>query len=114
MEGSLVSYLFGRKSRVKRTQAWILMAVLASSPTAAFPQESGIDAARLSPTLYFPSASSEVASRDALHVRVESLLKDVASSAQDSLPTLLDTVEEALVALQRHPAYLRVQTLEDT
>ena len=114
MQGSLVPFRSGYKSRGKRTHAWILIAVLASSPTTAFPQESGIDAARLSPTLYYPSAASELTSRDALHVRVESLLKDVASSAQDSLPTLLNTVEETLVALQRHAAYLRVQTLEDT
>jgi hypothetical protein len=32
----------------------------------------------------------------------------------DSLPKLLGTAEDTLVALQRHAAYLRVQTLENT
>jgi oligoendopeptidase F len=89
--------------------AWILAAL----PIAALPQSTGIDAARISPTLYFPSAAAELESRNSLHARVERLAAEIPSAAPDALPALLDTVEQTTIALQRHSAYLRMLTLED-
>ena len=93
-----------------RVQACLLFAL----PFAAFCQRADLEVARISRTLYFPSAAAELESRKALHARVEQVASGIPSATQDSLPTLLETVEQALIALQRHAAYLRVHTLEDT
>src|SRR5258708_233967 len=94
-----------------RVQACLLFAAL---PFAAFSQPAGSQAARISPTLYFPSAPAELESRKTLHARVEQLASGIPSAKPDSLPALLETTEQVLIALQRHAAYLRVHTLEDT
>jgi oligoendopeptidase F len=90
------------------------LAVLVFLPSGAFSQQAGLDAAHLSPTLYFSSAAEELESRNSLHVRVEPLVKEIEASAPDSLPKILDAAEKVIIALQRHAAYLRLQTLEDT
>ena len=70
--------------------------------------------AHLSPTLYFPSAQEELTSRNAIHARVAPLEKKLAASSAVSLVTTLDNANVTIVALQRHWAYLRVQSLENT
>jgi oligoendopeptidase F len=97
------------KRRWKRA---LLVAVLAVSRAVA--QDSGVEAARISPTLYFGSAREERESREAQHVRVAAFEKQLAAASDDSLPDLLATGEQLLISLQRHTAYLRIQTLEDT
>lgn len=97
----------------------IVTGMLAGSPSLAATQQEAaqlpaIALAHISPTLYFPSVSNELASRNALHVRVADLVKDFADADQSSLRSDLDAANQTLIALQRHLAYLKVQTLEDT
>ncbi len=94
---------------MRSSAAGLLLLVLAAAA-----QDTGIESARLSPTLYFSSASEEAESRQALHSRVETLEKEIASSSADALPKLLDSANQALIAIQRHTAYVRIETLEDT
>ncbi len=72
------------------------------------------ESAHISPTLYFSSTAEESSSRSALHGRVSSLIQELGTSHQKSLIPCLDMSNQLLVQLQRHLAYLRVQTLEDT
>jgi hypothetical protein len=76
-------------------------------------QSQDITLAHISPTLYFPSASEELASRNALHDSVGVLVKELAASDLASLGAKLDTANQTSIALQRHAAYLKVQTLEN-
>ena len=73
-----------------------------------------IESAHISPTLYFSSAAEEASSRNVLHGRVSSFIQELRTGDQKSLPFNLDMADQLLVLLQRHLAYLRVQTLEDT
>ncbi len=88
--------------------AWIQVFAQAAA------QPSLTNTAHLSPTLYFFSASQELTSRNALHARVALLEKKLAASSPASLGRDLAMSEETIIALQRHAAYLRVQTLENT
>ncbi len=92
---------------------WLLFAALASN-AAAVPQDSGLEAARISPTLYFVSAREERETRETLHARVNAFEKEISVASEDSLPDLLGTAEQLLISLQRHTACLRLQYLEDT
>ena len=98
--------------------SWAMMGVFASAPITGYSQQPVqtplIDMAHLSPTLYFPSATEELASRNALHARVAPLEKQLAASPAASLGKELDMAEQTIIALQRHAAYLRVQVLENT
>src|SRR4029077_15039733 len=69
---------------------------------------------RLSPTLYFADSSAERSSRATLHAGIDSLVRAIASADDGSLLRQLRVADQTLVALQRHSAYLRVQTLENT
>lgn len=97
---------------------WIVATMLASSPREAMGQTAAetpaIESAHLSPTLYFPSATEELTSRNALHASVVLLDKALASSSSASLVKDLDNANGAMISLQRHWAYLRVQSLENT
>jgi oligoendopeptidase F len=97
---------------------WIVATMLASSPRAAMAQVAAktpaIEAAHLSPTLYFPSATEELTSRNALHTSAVLLDKALESSSSALLVKNLDNANETIIALQRHWAYLRVQSLENT
>jgi oligoendopeptidase F len=94
----------------------ILVIILTSSPAfiSAQQTDSGLASAHISPTLYFQSASSEAASRDTLHARVSTLISKLANADRGSLVHDLEAANQALIDLQRHLAYLRVQTLENT
>ena len=98
--------------------SWVMAAVLASAPIAGYSQQPAqtplLEVAHLSPTLYFPSAQEELASRNAIHAQVAPLEKKLAASSAASLVTILDNANETIIALQRHWAYLRVQSLENT
>jgi oligoendopeptidase F len=97
---------------------WVVVGVFASAPITGYSQQSVqtplIDVAHLSPTLYFPSATEELMSRNALHARVALLEKKLVASSPALLASDLDMAEQTIIALQRHAAYLRVQTLENT
>jgi oligoendopeptidase F len=71
-------------------------------------------AAHISPTLYFSSPSEEIASRNALHARVTDLVRDLARADPAALPGTLKVSDQILISLQRHSAYLKVRSLEDT
>ncbi len=94
----------------------LTLASLVSVPAASQQsvQTPSIEAAHISSTLYFPSASEELTSRIALHARVGSLEKELAAASPASLAKDLDAAEQTIIALQRHAAYLRVQALENT
>ena len=66
------------------------------------------------PTLYFSSPSEEIGSRNALHVRVTDLVRDLALADPAALPETLKVSDQVLISLQRHSAYLKVRSLEDT
>ncbi len=98
--------------------SWVMVGVLASAPIKGYSQQPVqaplINVTHLSPTLYFPSATEELASRNELHARVAFHLKQLAASSAASLGEDLDMAEQTIIALQRHWAFLRVQSLEDT
>ena len=71
-------------------------------------------AAHISPTLYFSSPSEESANRNTLHTRVTDLARDLARSDSAALPGTLKVSDQILISLQRHSAYLKVRSLEDT
>ena len=71
-------------------------------------------AAHISPTLYFSSPSEELASRNALHARATGLVRDLADVGFAALPGILKVSDQILIGLQRHSAYLKVRSLEDT
>jgi oligoendopeptidase F len=73
-----------------------------------------LENAHISPILYFPSATAELSSRQALHVQLGPLVKDLATTDGKSLVPELDKAWQTFAALQRHVAYLRTQSLEDT
>ena len=87
---------------------WLVMAA------AAYTRRAPAQAPRLSPTLYFSDSSSEWASRVALHAGIQTLTSAIAGADSASLLQRLDEANRTLVALQRHDAYLRVRTLENT
>jgi oligoendopeptidase F len=96
--------------------SWLVVIILTSSPAfiSAQQADSELANAHISTTLYFQSASDETASRNALHARVSALVLKLADANQASLLHELDAANQALIDLQRHLAYLRVQTLENT
>jgi oligoendopeptidase F len=73
-----------------------------------------LETARLSPTLYFPNDAGELSGRQALHAQVDTQVKALPTTDAASLVQVLNTAWTTIGALQRHAAYLRVQTLEDT
>ena len=77
-------------------------------------QTPALSAAHISPTLYFSSPSEEIASRNALHVRVTDLVRNLALADPAALPGTLKVSDQVLISLQRHSAYLKVRSLEDT
>jgi oligoendopeptidase F len=77
-------------------------------------QTPATSAARISPTLYFSSPSEEIASRNALHARVTDLVRDLARADPAALLGTLKVSDQILISLQRHSAYLKVRSLEDT
>ena len=70
--------------------------------------------ARISPTLYFPSSTDELKSREALQAHIDPLVHALAAANASSLLRELDLAEQTMIALQRHGVYLRVKMLEDT
>jgi len=81
---------------------------------AAYAQGTSAPAPRLSPTLYFSDSSAEFAARAALHARIDSIVRATQGADSNSLMRRLAEANQALVALQRYEAYLRVRTLENT
>jgi oligoendopeptidase F len=73
-----------------------------------------LNAAHISPTLYFPSAPDEVSSRAPLQARVAAKIHQLPSASAAQLADGLDGVDELSVALQRHLAYIKVQALENS
>jgi oligoendopeptidase F len=91
-----------RKSLLKG----LLLALMSGClPTAAFP---------ISPTLYFHSDADESSSRAALHARVSPEVQALSFAPVRSLPEELDRCESLIAALQKHAAFLKIRTLEDT
>src|SRR4051812_3337472 len=64
-------------------------------------------APRLSPTLYFADSSEELSRRAALHARVDPLVRSIADADSSALLPRLREANQALVALERHDAYLK-------
>src|SRR5437016_5285070 len=91
------------------------MAILSSTLAGAVDaQSASAPALRLSPTLYFTDSSAEQSSRVTLHARVDPLVRAVAGADASSLVQQLRAADQTLVALQRHAAYLKARTLENT
>src|ERR1700722_15576695 len=72
----------------------------------------GIEDARISPTLYFPDAATELETRQALHARIQPLVVEITQSNLTSLVRVLDRAWSTIGALHRHDAYLKVKSLE--
>lgn len=72
-----------------------------------------LNGARISPTLYFPSATAELSSRAPLQARVTEKIKQLPNASVAQLARGLDGVDDLFVALQRHLAYIKVQALEN-
>jgi oligoendopeptidase F len=70
--------------------------------------------ARISPTLYFPDAATELETRQALHAQIQPLTDEITQSDFTSLVKVLDRAWFTIGALRRHGAYLKVKSLEDT
>jgi len=70
-------------------------------------------APRLSPTLYFADSAAEASDRAALHDRVDPLGRAIAAADSVALAQRLAEANRAIVALQRHAAYLKVRALEN-
>jgi oligoendopeptidase F len=91
-----------------------LVAFVYLSATLASVAQSDLDAAHISPTLYFRSDADESSSRPALHAKVSTETQALASAPLQSLPKELDRCESIIAALQTHDAFLKIRTLEDT
>jgi oligoendopeptidase F len=96
-----------------RTVATLSFAIAAAA-AAATAQQAPDAAPRLSPTLYFADSAAERSSRAGLHARIEALARAIEAADYSSLVERLTEANEVLVALQRHDAYLRARTLENT
>ncbi|WP_142988338.1 hypothetical protein [Granulicella rosea] len=72
-----------------------------------------LDDARISPTLYFPSAAAELSSRAPLQALVAEKIKQLPNASVAQLAHGLDGADELFIALQRHLAYIKVQALEN-
>ncbi len=92
-----------------------MLAFLLQIPASAQGSTQGlpIENARISPTLYFHNEADELSTRLALHAQIEPLAKEVASSDSASLVRRLDQAWAVMGALQRHGAYLKLQSLEN-
>ena len=101
-------------SRLSGTKqiVFALFACLPATLTSA--AQSDMDAAHISPTLYFRSDSDESSSRAALHAKVLPVAQSLASTPFQYLPIELDRCEALIATLQTHDAFLKIRTLEDT
>ncbi|MBY0574881.1 MAG: hypothetical protein K2P84_14470, partial [Undibacterium sp.] len=73
----------------------------------------GAQLASISETLYFPDAATESARRQQLHAQVSDLVAACKNATEPKLLAELERVESMIVALQRHAAYTRLQTLNN-
>lgn len=73
-----------------------------------------LDAAHISPRLYFSSAAEELASRTTLEARVAEKIKQLPTAPVVELAHGLDGADDLFIALQRHLAYIKVQALENS
>lgn len=105
-----------RQRRQRRRSAPLILAALCLASTANPKGHAQADlaTAHISPTLYFPSDAEEVSSRATLHAQVGPQVAALANASNESLPRAVDRCEALLSALQRHAAFLKVRTLEDT
>ena len=87
---------------------------LSLSATLVAGAQSGLEAAHISPTLYFHSNADELASRTALRAKVSREIEALASTPVQSLPKELDRCESLVAELQTHEAFLKIRTLEET
>ena len=101
-------------SSLSGTYPALIALSLCLSATLVSGAQSGLEAAHISPTLYFRSDADESASRAALHAKVSPATEALASATLQSLPTKLDRCESLIAALQTHDAFLKIRTLEDT
>lgn len=116
---SLEGHAAGRTTnRFNTLLFFAALAFITSYTDAAFAQKTtqtpDLSAAHISPTLYFTSPSEELASRNALHIRVTDFVKYLAHADSAALPGILKSADQIQIDLQRHAAYLKVQTLENT
>ena len=106
------------RRRFGRFGIWNILILLSLSSVLTFAQTQtqplGIDDARISSTLYFPDAATELDTRKALHAQIQPLVDEITQSNLTSLVRVLDRAYSAIGALHRHDAYLKVKSLEDT
>ncbi len=72
-----------------------------------------LDNAHISPKLYFPAASSELATRKTLEADVAEKIKALPKASVTDLAKNLDGADELSIALQRHLAYIKILALEN-
>ena len=92
----------------------VLALALCLSATLVAGAQSGLEAAHISPTLYFRSDADESASRTELNSKVSPEIKALASTTLQALAKELDRCESLIAALETHDAFLKIRTLEDT
>ena len=92
----------------------VLALALCLSATLVAGAQSGLEAAHISPTLYFRSDADEVATRTALHARVSPEIAALTSTTLKSLPKELDRCESLIAALQTHDAFLKIRRCHPT
>ena len=102
------------RSKPSGTYPAVFALALFLSATLVAGAQSGLEAAHISPTLYFRSDADESASRTELNSKVSPEIKALASTTLQSLPKELDRCESLIAALETHDAFLKIQTLEDT
>ena len=106
-----------RKTAIWQFGIWNILILLSLSSVLTFAQTQtqplGIDDdARISSTLYFPDAATELDTRKALHAQIQPLVDEITQSNLTSLVRVLDRAYSAIGALHRHDAYLKVKSLE--
>lgn len=115
LNGSGVKGIAARAAIVRVGYVAIFFCATAISVMA---QDASTQGFRLSPTLYFPDPSTELLSRATVHAKIGPLVHALSAATSAANPTSLvrqlKVVDKTLIALQRHAAYLRVETLENT
>src|ERR1043166_1678603 len=97
-----------------RTVAALIAILTCVQPAGAAAQGTPAPELRLSPTLYFPDSLAERSSRGVLHAGIDSLVRAIAATDDGGLLRQLRIADQTAVALQRHAAYFRAQTLENS
>jgi oligoendopeptidase F len=102
---------------MKRTSIWeefLAFSVATLLLNAHATAQMNLDTSRISQSLYFDSDAAESSSRHDLHARLPELIRSLMSTPDHAIEPELARIEAFQVSVQRHAAYFKVKTLEDT